>query len=143
MSLYILDTDHFTLYRYGQEAVVRRLETHPADQLAITIITIEEQLSGWYSQIRQARDAGKLERAYSGLVQAVDAIRRVQVLPFSASAIQRYLSLRKQLPRLGKLDLSISAITLEAGAILVTRNRSDFDQVPGLTIEDWSATIPA
>ncbi len=104
MSLYVLDTDHFTLYRYGHDAVTRRTESVPADQLAITIITIEEQLTGWYTQVRRARDAEKLTRAYDGLFQATVAVRRVQVLPFTASAVQRYLDLRKQLPRLGKLD---------------------------------------
>ena len=67
MSLYILDTDHFTLYRYEHETVTRRVEAVPADQLAITIVTIEEQLTGWYTQIRKARNAEKLIRACSGL----------------------------------------------------------------------------
>ena len=40
MNLYVLDTDHFTLFRYGHEAVVRRTEAVPAEQLAITVITI-------------------------------------------------------------------------------------------------------
>src|SRR6266849_3837502 len=120
MSLHVLDTDHFTLYRYGHDAVTRRVEAVRADQLAITIITIEEQLTGWYTQIRQARSAEKLTRAYAGLFQATEAIGRVQVLPFTAAAVQRYLDLRKKLRRLGKLDLAIAAIVLEADGIVVT-----------------------
>ena len=141
MSLYILDTDHFTLYRYEHETVTRRVEAVPADQLAITIVTIEEQLTGWYTQIRKARNAEKLTRAYAGLFQVTEAIRRTQVLPFTAEAVARYLELRKKLPRVGKLDLAIAAIVLEMKGTVVTRNRSDFNQVPNLQIADW--TIPA
>jgi tRNA(fMet)-specific endonuclease VapC len=138
MSLYVLDTEHFTLYRYGHDSIKRHVEAVPADQLAITIITIEEQLSGWYTQIRKARDAEKLTRAYAAFFQASEAVRRIQVLPFTALAVDRYLELRKQLRRVGKLDLAIAAIALEEKAVVVTRNRSDFGQVLGLQIEDWS-----
>ena len=46
MSLYVLDTDHLSLYRYGHPEVSAHIEATPADQLAVTIITIEEQTSG-------------------------------------------------------------------------------------------------
>jgi hypothetical protein len=41
MTLYVLDTDTFTLYRRGDPTVTQRVEAVPPDQLAITIITIE------------------------------------------------------------------------------------------------------
>ncbi len=50
----------------------------------------------------------------------------------------RYERLRTAHRNVGKNDLRISAIALEHGATVVTRNSRDFKQVPGLTIEDWS-----
>ena len=138
MSLYVLDTDHLSLYRYGHPEVSARIEATPADQLAVTIITIEEQLRAWYTQVRRARDRDRLARAYQGLFDVAETSQYIRVLPFTSRAVERYLDLRNQLPRLGKMDLSIAAIALEYDGIVVTRNRRDFEQVPRLHLEDWS-----
>jgi tRNA(fMet)-specific endonuclease VapC len=138
MNLYVLDTDHLSLYRYGHPEVSAHIEATPADQLAVTIITIEEQLRAWYTQIRRARDRNQLARAYQGLLEVAETSKYLRVLPFTSRAIERYLDLRARLPRLGKMDLSIAAIALEYDGIVVTRNRRDFEQVPGLEIQDWS-----
>jgi tRNA(fMet)-specific endonuclease VapC len=64
------------------------------------------------------------------------------ILEFDASAFNQYenlllqnLNLRKK--RLQK-DMRIAAIALSLNATVVTRNRRDFEQVPGLKIEDWT-----
>ena len=67
MSLFILDTDHLTLLRQAHSAVVTRAVLVPRDELVTTVITFEEQVSGWYTAVRKARDAEKLARAYAGL----------------------------------------------------------------------------
>jgi tRNA(fMet)-specific endonuclease VapC len=138
MSLYVLDTDHLSLYRYGHPKVSAHIEATPADHLAGTIITIEEQLRAWYMQVRRARDMDRLARAYQGLFEVAETSKYIRVLPFTSHAVERYLDLRSQLPRLGKMDLSIAAIALEYDGIVVTRNRRDFEQVPDLQLEDWS-----
>lgn len=138
MSLFVLDTDHVSLLRKGQVAVVSRLSTVPCEVIATTIVTVEELLTGWYTQLRQARDEERLARAYAGLEQTLDFAKRIVVLPFSRPAVRRYFELRRQFPRDGKQDLKIAAIVLEHFAVLVTRNRQDFESLPGLEIEDWS-----
>ena len=111
----------------------------PRDRLATTVITFEEQVSGWYTAVRKARDAIKLARAYEGLLEVARTAQVIRILPFPRAAIDLYLDLKKQHPRLGKMDLAIAAIALHNNATLVTRNRQDFEQIAGLILEDWSA----
>ena len=89
MSLYVLDTDHLSLYRYGHPEVSAHIEATPADQLAVTIITIEEQLRAWYTQVRRARDMDRLARAYQGLFEGA----RKYKAPFSPRPLCRPPSL--------------------------------------------------
>ncbi len=39
--------------------------------------------------------------------------------------------------RIGTTDLKIAAIALTHQGTLLSSNRRDFDQVPGLRVEDW------
>ena len=83
MSLYVLNTAHLSLYRYGHPEVSAHIEATPADQLAVTIMTIEEQLRAWYTQVRRARDLDRLARAYQGLWEVAGAtcFHTLQPLP--------------------------------------------------------------
>lgn len=138
MSLFVLDTDHVSLLQRGHPAVSARVLATPPDQLAVSVITFEEQLGAWYTQVRKARDVEKLARAYEGLFEVLEDAKRIRILPFSRPAIARYGQLRSLHRRTGRMDLSIAAIVLESGAVLVTRNRADFDPIEGLAIQDWS-----
>ena len=138
MSLWVLDTDMLTLWLRGQETVAARVASTPAQQLAVTVTTVEEVLGGWYTQIRQARDDQQLARAYQALQQAVEFTRGMQLLPFDLPGIRRYRQLRTQHRRIGTNDLRIAAIVLEQQGSLVTRNTTDFADIPGLQLDDWS-----
>jgi tRNA(fMet)-specific endonuclease VapC len=138
MSLFVLDTDIMTLYQYGHAAIERHILAHPAADLAIAVISVEEELTGWYTKLRQARRREELARNYQRLSEAVPFFAQFRILSFTEPAILRYEGLRKAHRTLGKNDLRIAAIALETGAILVTRNVRDFGQVAGLRMEDWS-----
>ena len=62
MSVYVLDTDIFTLYRRGHGAVMRHAFTHTPEELVITVSTVEEQLFGWYVLLRRAGTSVDLTR---------------------------------------------------------------------------------
>ena len=55
MSLFVLDTDLLTLLEESHPAVGSHFIQHPPGEVAITILSVEEQLSGWYSQVRKAK----------------------------------------------------------------------------------------
>lgn len=139
MSLYILDTDTLQLFEDNHPLVSTRVESVPPENLSISVISVEEQLTGWYTQLRQARRPERLAWAYRRLAATVRFLSRVQIIDFDEAAIQRYERLKKHKIKLGTNDLRIAATVLERNAILVTRNLRDFRKVPGLQIEDWSA----
>jgi tRNA(fMet)-specific endonuclease VapC len=138
LSLWVLDTDALTLWLHGQETIAARVAATAPQQLAMTIITVEEVLGGWYTQIWQARDDQQLARAYQALYEAIEFSRSIRILPFDLPEIRRYRQLRTQHRRIGTNDLRIAAIVLEQQAILVTGNTTDFADISALQLEDWS-----
>jgi tRNA(fMet)-specific endonuclease VapC len=136
--MWVLDTDTLTLWLRGYVLVVRRVEERDPDELAITIITVEEILSGWYRLIRLARTDDKLALAYKSLQQSIEFFRQLQILPFDNAAIRRFHDLRRQHRTAGTNDLRIAAMTLASVGSLVSRNLRDFRPIAGLHVGDWS-----
>jgi tRNA(fMet)-specific endonuclease VapC len=138
MSLCLLDTDMVSLYQHGHPRVCAAVASHPPSALAISVMTVEEQLSGWYSELRRAKKAPMLAAIYQRMATTVRFYATLPILSFTEPAIARYEDLKRLKIRIGKTDLRIAAIALEHGAVVVTRNARDFKQVRGLQIEDWS-----
>jgi tRNA(fMet)-specific endonuclease VapC len=138
MTWYILDSDRVTLHQRRHPVVVQRLAGVPSARVFVPIVTVEEQLRGWLALIRRAPTPERLIAAYASLQRAVVYFARVNILDYSEAAANHFTALRTQRIRIGTQDLRIAAMTLAVSGILVTRNRRDFRQVPGLLLEDWS-----
>lgn len=138
-QLYSLDTDTLSLLQDNHPEVVRRVREHEdADVVAVSVITVEEVLNGWYSLVRRARNSAQTVTAYQSLADSVELLGAFSILPFNEVALARFEQLRKAKTNVKAMDLRIAAIALEHGAVVVTRNRRDFERVPGLGIEDWT-----
>ena len=139
MTLFVLDTNILSLFQHGHANVTKNILKHSPSELAITVISVEEQLSGWYTLIRRSRKPEQLAMAYESLAQAVPFLAAWRILEFPVQAQDRFQQLKGIKLQIRANDLRIAAITLEFGGILVTQNIQDFQRIPGLIIEDWSA----
>jgi len=141
--MYIFDTDHLSfIQRNGQEGkqILVKLATLQDPEVAVTVITYEEQIRGRLSFLSKAKTVDEQTIAYQGLQQLTLDYQSIAIIPFSREAILEHQRLRKVYPRLGNMDLKIAAIALTNTAILITRNKSDFGQLTELSIEDWSVS---
>lgn len=137
--IWILDTDHISLFQRGNPNVTRKIQSTPRSELAVTIISYEEQIRGWLKVVsRSSGDVEQLTFAYSKLNENLDFYRTKTVLDFNTAASTEFQQLLRQKTKTGTQDLKIAAIALSVSAIIVTRNQRDFQRVPGLRIEDWS-----
>jgi tRNA(fMet)-specific endonuclease VapC len=116
---------------------VANLASHSAWEIALPVISLQEQMQGWLGRLPRLTDPPKVADWYDRLVVRMFPIWcRYQMLSFSVLAIQRFEHLRSLRLNVGKMDLRIAAIALESGLTVVTRNQRDFN--PGLTTVDWS-----
>jgi tRNA(fMet)-specific endonuclease VapC len=139
--MYILDTDHLSLIQRNGQAgkqILVKLSSIQGIQVAVTVVTYEEQVRGRLNVLSRAKTVDEQVYAYQGLQQLIVDYQSIVVAPFSSAAALEYQRLRKAYPRLGNMDLKIAAITLTNSAILLTRNSSDFQQIVELRIEDWT-----
>ena len=76
--------------------------------------------------------------AYTKLLETVHFFSTIPVVPFDMACEQQFQALRAMRLRVGSRDLRIAATALVQNVVLITRNRRDFEQVPGLRLDDWS-----
>jgi len=86
MPLWILDTDHISLYQRGHRTVIDQVISLSPKNLAVTVISIEEQMYGRLNEIKKASSSTSLISFYSRLALTVDYYNSVQVLPFGLIA---------------------------------------------------------
>ncbi len=136
----ILDTDHVSEFQRGTSREAERLNlrlSSATDSIATTIISIEETMRGWMADIRRISEPPRLIRAYQRLQDLFGFFAVWEVMGWTEHAAVEFRLLRQAGVRIGTMDLRIACICLEHGATLLTRNAVDFQQVPGLRIENW------
>lgn len=140
--MYLLDTDHVTFLQLRTQPqcgrILQRMARHPPAVVFVSLVSMHEQAMGANAYINNARSPAELVRGYHMLELARVYYATAQVLPLDLQAVQLFDSLRAQRVRIGTMDLRIAAIARARGMAVVTRNTSDFQQVPGLTVEDWT-----
>ena len=117
-------------------ALLERL-SRSDQEVATTIISVEEQLRGWLAEIHRLADPHRQILAYERLQRRIDFFAAWTVLPWDTDAANLFVRFRQDAVRIGSLDLKIACIALAHDATLLTRNATDFAQVPGLRIENW------
>lgn len=136
----VFDTDVATEILQGNPAFVLRASAIPLVEQAMPIIVVEEIMRGRLNVIRQA-EAGKakvsIEHAYELFQQTFRDFQRLQVLAYTPAAESLFRQWRDQRIRGSTHDLRIAAISVAGSAKLVSRNRRDFEKVPGLVVEFW------
>ena len=138
----ILDTDCLSLIERKSGAEFLRLSAKlcefSPDEIATSIITFEEQMRGWMAFIAKANSIEKQISAYEKLARFLESYRYIPIIQFDESAGKIFQDLKSRKIRVGTMDLKIASIAISQNAILISRNLSDYLQIPNLRVEDWT-----
>lgn len=126
----LLDTNGVIFGLINDRAAVDLIDTLMADGVAVSMVTSMEAYQGTLRETTSEAERAAFARFFA----------TVPILPFSAPVARRCAELRHQLKQQGRrvnsraMDLIIAATALDYGLELVTRNTSDYDDIPGLTL---------
>ena len=107
----------------GNEALKARIADCDEGTLAISVISYAEVAYGTYAGKPPAPE----------VLEAFIAV--IPLLPFDELAAREYARLPFKRARFDRL---LAAHALSIGATVVTNNESDFADVPGLKVENWT-----
>jgi tRNA(fMet)-specific endonuclease VapC len=141
--MFIFDTDHIGIIQRQTEPefsrITARMAGHDLRDFCFPIVSFHEQFLGWNAYIGNAKKIEGVIKGYGDLERIIADFNAAQVLPFDRAAADLFLNLKKQRVRVATMDLRIAAIALAQDMTLLSRNLSDFQKVPGLKFEDWTA----
>ncbi len=137
----LLDTDHVTLLQFPEnprcEALAERLDAAEDDDVALTVITVEEQMRGWLAKINQAKFPEEQIHPYERLEYLIGFFSQWRIQPHDGLTVGEFKDLKQQKINIGTQDLKIAAIAISHNALLLSANLKDFQKVPGLRVENW------
>ena len=137
--MHILDTNHLSELGYNSTAGARlraKLDQLNADAVT-TVISVEEELGGWLAKVNKCRESDLQIHIYGLLTERVNFLARWTIIQIDSESLAQFRTFRKQGIRIGTQDLKIACIALAHDATVLTRNLVDFQQVPGLRVENW------
>ena len=137
----MFDTDHISLLQHSDspkaETIRQRVRALPAQEIAVTAATLEEQARSWISLIGRYSDVHRQVAYYDRFISMFRFFECWQILRFDELAADEFRRLRSERVRIGTTDLKIAAVALVHNATLVSGNLRDFTRVPGLRVENW------
>ena len=127
---YLLDSDWVIDHLSNLRQAVQLVDRLAPAGLAMSVVSYMEAYQG----IGRNADPAKADAALREFVDLVP------ILPFTPAVARRCGSVREELRNQGKrinsraLDLMVAATALEGNLTLVTCNKRDYRDIPGLTL---------
>lgn len=135
--IYLLDTNIVSYFLRGKSPdLTQRIMTSTAEDLAVSVISAGELHYG-LRRLPSSHRAKQLGQQLDALLSAI------AVHPLPTDAAHHYGTIKAALDTagtpIGGNDLWIAAHALAGDLTLVTHNTREFERVPGLKLENWTA----
>ncbi|SAK58431.1 PilT domain-containing protein [Caballeronia catudaia] len=130
MPRYLLDTNMcIYLMKHQPEQVARRFAQCYVGDVVMSAITYAELQFGVAMSARPERER----------VNLASLVELIEVAPFGEDAAAAYGPIRQtsRERNKGALDKLIAAHSVALGVPVVTNNLKDFENYPGVTVENW------
>ncbi|WP_215396050.1 type II toxin-antitoxin system VapC family toxin [Rheinheimera oceanensis] len=128
---YALDTNTLIYFFKGMGKVEQKLLAKAPSDILLPAVVLFELETGIAKSQAPAKRRDQLN----------ELLKVIQIIPFDAKAARIAADVRADLEQqgrmIGPLDNLIAASAKASGAILVTRNVSEFSRVAGLVVENW------
>ena len=127
---YLLDTNIIVFLLRGQMGIRDSIERIGIDQCHISEITYAELLYGAECSSDPAKNTALVDRV----------LEDINMIPISNS-LKVFAKCRAHLRKIGKIvddaDILIGATAIDNKFIMVTENIKHFENLPGITLENW------
>lgn len=127
---FLLDTDICSVHMRRPANLAHRFIQH-SGRVAISSVSLAELYSGAYKHSQSMRLLGLISQL----------LQDVRVIDFDSACAEKFGRVRGDLLRQGisvpTADLMIASSALTHSLTLVTHNTADFQNIPGLQLQDW------
>lgn len=139
--MYILDTDTATLFLHYADQypnLRKKVESIPAQQIWISIVTVTEFMRGALNYLKKREQKGEFVIGFELASTLIADLKKLQILPFDDHAEKIYKAMPASVKRIGTRDCQIAAIAISLGFTVITRNTRDFQRIPDVQFVDWT-----